>query len=83
MISSNGPLGVHHWATRLADKIMLVSNDAPQPIRDQANAFKAHILRLAEVYMKEAIKSDRSYLAHKLDTVEISGGDLIRSERIP
>jgi hypothetical protein len=47
-------------ASRCADKLMYVSNDAPPHIRDQALAFKAQIERVVALYMRDAIASDRT-----------------------
>jgi hypothetical protein len=47
-------------ASRCADKLMFVSDDAPPQIRDQARAFKASIEQVVAHYMREAIASDRT-----------------------
>jgi|TARA_E500000318_G_scaffold110478_1_gene126025 hypothetical protein len=47
-------------AERCADKIISVSDDANPVIRDQAKAFRGHITKILEFYMREAIKSDRT-----------------------
>jgi hypothetical protein len=47
-------------AERCANKIINVSDDANPAIRDQAKAFRGHIVKIIEFYMREAIKSDRT-----------------------
>jgi hypothetical protein len=47
-------------AERCANKIISVSEDANPVIRDQAKAFRGHIAKILEFYMREAIKSDRT-----------------------
>lgn len=47
-------------ADRCANKIISVSEDANPVIRDQAKAFRGHIAKILEFYMREAIKSDRT-----------------------
>jgi len=42
------------------DRLMLVSNDAPPAIRDQALAHKERMKAVIAVYMKQAIQSDRT-----------------------
>lgn len=53
-------------AARAADKIISVGDTAHPVIRDQAQAFKTHIQKVVEFYIKEAIKNDRATLALKL-----------------
>jgi len=42
------------------DRLMIVSNDAPPAIRDQAIAHKERMRAVIAVYMKQAIQSDRT-----------------------
>ena len=42
------------------DRLMIVSNDAPPAIKDQALAHKERMKAVIEVYMKQAIQSDRT-----------------------
>jgi len=42
------------------DRLMVVSNDAPPAIRDQALAHKERMKAVIAVYMKQAIQSDRT-----------------------
>ena len=42
------------------DRLMIVSNDAPPAIKDQALAHKERMKAVIAVYMKQAIQSDRT-----------------------
>jgi len=43
-----------------ADRLMLVADDAPPAIKDQALAYKEQMQAVIAVYMKQAIQSDRT-----------------------
>lgn len=60
--SNNGPLTPSQWAKLAADKIMYVGNQTEGPIRDQALAYKAHIEKIVEYYISEAVKSTERHL---------------------
>tara|TARA_R110000764_G_C10946148_1_gene376679 strand:+ start:311 stop:598 length:288 start_codon:yes stop_codon:yes gene_type:complete len=47
-------------AESCVDKLMIVSNDAPPAIRDQALAHKERMKSVIAFYMKQAIQSDRT-----------------------
>ena len=47
-------------ASRCADKIIQVGDNAPPEIQEQARAYKEHIEKVIAFYMKEAIQSDRT-----------------------
>lgn len=53
-------------AERCTSKIIQISDTAPQPIRDQAIAFKKEVSDTIAFYMHEAIKSDRTTLYNAL-----------------
>lgn len=57
VISPKGAHSPEFWAERMVDKMMSVADTAPQPIRDQAVAFKARLREVALVYIREAMKS--------------------------
>lgn len=52
-------------AERALDKIIHVGENAPPVIKDQAIAFRDQLRGVLVYYMHEAIKSDRTTLAHK------------------
>ena len=62
----NGGFGPEHWAERATSHIVSVSEDTPQPLRDQAQAFQEKVRLAVKFYMEQAIKSDRATLATKL-----------------
>ena len=47
-------------ASRCADKIIQVGDNAPPEIQEQARAYKEHIEKVIAFYMKEAVQSDRT-----------------------
>jgi|TARA_X000000950_G_C13775376_1_gene602763 hypothetical protein len=53
-------------AERCAEKIIQISDTAHPGIRDQANAFRQHIVKVLAFYMREAIKSDRTTIYNAL-----------------
>lgn len=64
--SVDGGLPPSYWAERCASKIVSVSDTAPQPVRDQAHAFKKQVEQAVLSYIQHAIKSDRATVASKL-----------------
>ena len=53
-------------AERCVAKLIDVSNGAHPAIRDQAKAFKKHMEKVVEFYMREAIRSDRTTVYNAL-----------------
>jgi hypothetical protein len=53
-------------AERAADKIIYIGEESHPAIRAQAQAFKENIRSVVEFYLHEAIKSDRTTIAHRL-----------------
>lgn len=53
-------------AQRMVEKIIQVSDEAPQPIRDQALAYRTRLLSLCAFYLAEAQRSERTTMAGKL-----------------
>jgi len=58
--SDNKGFSPEEVASRCADKIIQVGDNAPIEIQEQARAYKEHIEKVIAFYMKEAIKSDRT-----------------------
>ena len=46
-------------ALRCVNKLISVSDSAPQEIREQALAYRAVLLKVVTAYMKEAVTNDR------------------------
>ena len=57
--SDNKGFSPEEVASRCADKIIQVGDNAPIEIQEQARAYKEHIEKVIAFYMKEAINSDR------------------------
>lgn len=53
-------------AERCAHKILAISETAPEAIKAQAHAFRKDMVKVLEVYMREAIKSDRTTVYNEL-----------------
>jgi len=53
-------------ASRCMAQLMLVSDSAPDVIREQAKAFELVMRQVVLFYLKEAVKSDRTTLYNEL-----------------
>jgi hypothetical protein len=53
-------------AERALDKIIYVGSESHPAIRDQAEAFRENIRAVLVLYLKEAVKSDRTTIANRL-----------------
>tara|TARA_R100000278_G_C5467038_1_gene163051 strand:+ start:914 stop:1207 length:294 start_codon:yes stop_codon:yes gene_type:complete len=51
---------IEELAERCTDKIISISDHAQPEVKEQAYAFKKHIKQFIEVYMQQAVKSDRT-----------------------
>ena len=59
--SSDGGLPPEYWAGRIVDKLIVISDQAPEPIRAQAYAFREQMLAVVLAGLTRAIESDRAY----------------------
>jgi hypothetical protein len=59
--SSNGPLSAEEWAKLATDKIVYIGNQTEGPLRDQAIAYKSHIQKVIEHYIKQALVSHEKH----------------------
>ena len=64
--SDNKGFSPEEVASRCADKIIQVGENAPLEIQEQARAYKEHIEKVIAFYMKEAIKSDRTTVVNAI-----------------
>ena len=64
--SDNKGFSPEEVASRCADKIIQVGDNAPPEIQEQARAYKEHIEKVIAFYMKEAIKSDRTTVVNAI-----------------
>lgn len=53
-------------AERCLNKILHVSDSAPEPLRAQAEAYRVQLRRVLVLYMQEAVQSDRATLSERL-----------------
>jgi hypothetical protein len=53
-------------AQRCLDKLLFISKDAPEVIRQQAEAYRVHMYYTLVQYMQEAVMSDRTTLCAQL-----------------
>lgn len=48
------------FAQKMTDKIIMVADSAPQPIRDQAMAFRESVYAISLHFVREAMKSAKA-----------------------
>jgi|TARA_R110002095_G_scaffold201434_1_gene182298 hypothetical protein len=77
--TSEGGHPVDFWAKRCIERIVAVSDDAPEQVKNQVNEFKDNIEKVIEQYMQNAIKSDRITINNQLEKADFKeAADLIR-----
>jgi adenylate kinase family enzyme len=77
--TNEGGHPVEFWAKRCIDRIVAISDDAPDQVKDQVNEFKDNIEKVIEQYMQNAIKSDRITINNQLEKAGFKeSADLIR-----
>ena len=64
--SENGGLSNDQIAEMLASKLIYISDDAPEPIRLQAEAFRDKVRNLAQYYIELARKEERASICAKV-----------------
>jgi hypothetical protein len=64
--SDNGGLSNDQIADMLATKLIYVSDEAPDPIRLQAEAFRDKVRNLAQYYIELARKEERASICAKV-----------------
>jgi len=64
--SENGGLSNDQIADMLANKLIFISDDAPEPIRLQAEAFRDKVRNLAQYYIELARKEERASICAKV-----------------
>jgi len=70
MTSENGGLSNDQIAEMLATKLIYISDDAPEPIRLQAEAFRDKVRNLAQYYIELARKEERASSCAKVREAE-------------
>ena len=77
--TNEGGHPVDFWAKRCVERIVAVSEDAPENVKKQVNDFKDNIEKVLEQYMQNAIKSDRITINNQLEKAGFKeSADLIR-----
>lgn len=64
--TSSGGHPPEFWADRCVERLIQISETAPAPIREQAEAFREQAKHLILLHMRRAIQSDRTTVAHTL-----------------
>jgi hypothetical protein len=64
--SDNGGLSNDQIADMLATKLIYISDEAPEPIRLQAEAFKDKVRNMAQYYIELARKEERASICAKV-----------------
>ena len=60
--SNNGPLSSEQLAEMAVNDILSVSENAPQPVRDQANIFREQMKTVIARYIARGINSHIKYM---------------------
>jgi adenylate kinase family enzyme len=77
--TTEGGHPVDFWAKRCIERIIAVSDEAPDDVKKQVREFKDNIEKVIELYMQNAIKSDRITINNKLEKAGFKdSADLIR-----
>jgi adenylate kinase family enzyme len=77
--TNEGGHPVEFWAKRCIERIVAVSDDVPDQVKNQVNQYKDNIEKVIEQYMQNAIKSDRITINNQLEKAGLKeAADLIR-----
>ena len=66
LTTDNKGHSVEEVAQMAANRILYIADEAPAPIRDQAQAFKDTIKQTLVYYMRQAVEQDRATICAKL-----------------
>ena len=70
---------IEFWSNLCIERIVQVSEEAPEEVKNQVKEYKDNIQKVIEQYMQNAIKSDRITINNKLDKEGLTqASDLIR-----
>ena len=64
--SNNGGLSADQISDMATNKIIAVSETAPEPIRQQAQAFSDNVRNVVHYHIELARREERATIAHKL-----------------
>ena len=77
--TSEGGHPTEFWAKLCIDRIIQVSDEAPESVQQQVKAYRDNIEKVINNYMQNAIKSDRITINNELEKADLKGAaDLIR-----
>ena len=70
---------IEFWSNLCIERIVQVSEEAPEGVQNQVKEYKDNIKKVIEQYMQNAIKSDRITINNQLDKAGLKeASDLIR-----
>ena len=70
---------IEFWSNLCIERIVQVSDEAPEEVQNQVKEYKDNIQKVIEQYMQNAIKSDRITIKNQLDKAGLKeASDLIR-----
>ena len=70
---------IEFWSNLCIERIVQVSEEAPEEVQNQVKEYKDNIKKVIEQYMQNAIKSDRITINNQLDKAGLKeASDLIR-----
>lgn len=77
--TNEGGHPVDFWSKRCIERIVHITEDAPEQLKNQVLEYKDNIEKVIELYMQNAIKSDRITINNKLEKAgHKESADLIR-----
>ena len=66
LTTDNKGHSIEDVAQMAANRILYIADEAPPPIRDQAQAFKDTLKQTLVYYMRQAVEQDRATICAKL-----------------
>jgi len=77
--TSEGGHPTEFWAKLCIDRIIQVSDEAPESVQQQVKTYRDNIEKVINNYMQNAIKSDRITINNQLEKADLKeAADLIR-----
>lgn len=77
--TNEGGHSVEFWSNLCIERIVQVSEEAPEEVQNQVKEYKDDIKKVIEQYMQNAIKSDRITINNQLDKAGLKeASNLIR-----